>query len=641
MRRPLLVGIMVCGFVLVGQGSHPASAVPAAAQATERVEFREAPPSCAQAIKELHLEGQPVDCEEPPPPTYDPPQMHGPYRLIAPTYVGPLTYRDDPAPAFPVGAVSEDLEVLQRSPLYRPPAWLPEGYNLETLKTGETGSEDVLGALYTGSGQPVSIIWIRRYTWPLDVILPGPDSVLGFEALTVGGNPAILWYPRPGSPAAPHLTTALSYVEGDVEVTVMGEQLHPEAAKAIALSMACGAACVPLEPGGLGVEGVPGAQSADGAASPGGAPDAALVLLSSEARILEGLGTLSDFVNVIYHEPPEDSYWHGFDYPGAPEAALDLTDPDGSTADTNVYYLAWLDAPGASITATTEDYHISSHCTGRYVKLTDTDDPNHVYGRLTYVHLKEGESLPAPGDHWTTGSMWTVRYLGKVATWQEAGCTFTGPHLHQGQTLSSSDITYNAALPNPGAVIDPTWDYENNWMFKVTILDSDGDGCSDQEELGPNPNLGGQRDPHNPYDFYDVPVPTLHVGGHMWDRDKAVTIINDVLAVLQYTAIDYHEDRDGDGVDDGRAYDRSAGGAWSGPPDGAITILVDALLVLAQSGHTAVQHRHSTPPVYAVAMTGGRPSGRPPGVSPSDAPLCQSRSIPANRRAMAFFASRS
>jgi len=120
MRRPLLLGIMVCGFVLVGQGSHPASAVPAAAQATERIEFREAPPSCAQAIRELHLEGQPVDCEEPPPPTYDPPQMHGPYRLIAPTYVGPLTCEDSPDTA-PPGALSDDIQVVSTSSMYGSP----------------------------------------------------------------------------------------------------------------------------------------------------------------------------------------------------------------------------------------------------------------------------------------------------------------------------------------------------------------------------------------------------------------------------------------------------------------------------------------------------------------------------------------
>ena len=47
----------------------------------------------------------------------------------------------------------------------------------------------------------------------------------------------------------------------------------------------------------------------------------------------------------------------------------------------------------------------------------------------------------------------------------------------------------------------------------------------------------------------------------------------------------YNQDKDGDGVDDGVAYDRSATATWSGPPDGAITIVEDVLLVLAQTPH--------------------------------------------------------
>jgi subtilisin family serine protease len=129
------------------------------------------------------------------------------------------------------------------------------------------------------------------------------------------------------------------------------------------------------------------------------------------------------------------------------------------------------------------------------------------------------------------------------------------------------------------------------------IVDSDGDGCSDQEELGSNPTLGGQRDPLDPWDFYDVPVPTLHAGGSTDNRDKAISIGSDVLAVLDYTGtseggpasglgISYDEDMDGDTVKDGRAYDRSLGTAWSGPPNGSVSIGEDVLLVLDQAGHS-------------------------------------------------------
>jgi len=126
-------------------------------------------------------------------------------------------------------------------------------------------------------------------------------------------------------------------------------------------------------------------------------------------------------------------------------------------------------------------------------------------------------------------------------------------------------------------------------------VDTDGDGCADGEELGPNSDLGGTRNPVNPHDFYDVPVPTLHMGGTLANRDKAVSVLNDVLAVLEYSGTsengppnaigrDYDFDIDGDTVKDGLAYDRSPGPVWSDAPDGAINILGDALLVLAQTG---------------------------------------------------------
>jgi len=130
-----------------------------------------------------------------------------------------------------------------------------------------------------------------------------------------------------------------------------------------------------------------------------------------------------------------------------------------------------------------------------------------------------------------------------------------------------------------------------------TASDTDNDGCADSEELGADPVLGGTRDPLDPYDFYDVPVPTAFNGGTLADRDKAVSIINDVLAVLEYTGTSdggppnsigrqYNQDNNSDGEDDGLLYDRWVGATWSDAPDGAVTVIVDVLLVLAQSGHS-------------------------------------------------------
>ncbi len=60
----------------------------------------------------------------------------------------------------------------------------------------------------------------------------------------------------------------------------------------------------------------------------------------------------------------------------------------------------------------------------------------------------------------------------------------------------------------------------------VVLKDSDGDGCSDAQELGANPALGGQRDPDYFWDFFDVPT------GSPLARDRAVTA-GDIAGVVQ------------------------------------------------------------------------------------------------------------
>jgi hypothetical protein len=51
-------------------------------------------------------------------------------------------------------------------------------------------------------------------------------------------------------------------------------------------------------------------------------------------------------------------------------------------------------------------------------------------------------------------------------------------------------------------------DYGGGRLYGITggapAQDTDGDGCSDDAESGPNPSTGGDRDPEDPWDFYDV-----------------------------------------------------------------------------------------------------------------------------------------
>lgn len=118
-------------------------------------------------------------------------------------------------------------------------------------------------------------------------------------------------------------------------------------------------------------------------------------------------------------------------------------------------------------------------------------------------------------------------------------------------------------------------------------IDSDGDGCDDAFEGGPNPALGGMRDPGNPWDFFDTPD-NANV------RDLAISIA-DVARIVQRFGTT------GDpGIDPKSppppppayhpAFDRTPLGPnnWNvGPPDGAISIQ-DVALVVAQFGHTCV-----------------------------------------------------
>jgi hypothetical protein len=130
------------------------------------------------------------------------------------------------------------------------------------------------------------------------------------------------------------------------------------------------------------------------------------------------------------------------------------------------------------------------------------------------------------------------------------------------------------------------------------VIDSDGDGCRDAWELGPNAAWGGQRDPSNPWDFFDAPGPS---GG----RDGAAA--SSILEILSLTRRFGASDAGGSAEvnrDSGLeapvpqppgyhpAFDRSTpnGAAWAGPPDGAIG-MADVMLFAYQYGHTCQEAR--------------------------------------------------
>ena len=100
--------------------------------------------------------------------------------------------------------------------------------------------------------------------------------------------------------------------------------------------------------------------------------------------------------------------------------------------------------------------------------------------------------------------------------------------------------------------------------------DTDGDGCSDEQEFGPDETLGGRRNYLNPWDYFDT------------NGDQFIDLPNDILGVIQHFAptgappYDVAFDRghrDGDTL-------------WSmTAPDGVIDLPIDILGVIYQFGH--------------------------------------------------------
>ena len=128
------------------------------------------------------------------------------------------------------------------------------------------------------------------------------------------------------------------------------------------------------------------------------------------------------------------------------------------------------------------------------------------------------------------------------------------------------------------------------------IPDSDGDACGDSMKIRSSHVAGGERDPNDKWDFYDVPVPALLLGYSGQMRDRGIGVTTDVIALLHYTGKtsgdpDYIANRDGNGVEDGLQYDRrlstTPGQPWrSSAPDGGIGVTTDVIAMLAQAGNT-------------------------------------------------------
>jgi len=149
----------------------------------------------------------------------------------------------------------------------------------------------------------------------------------------------------------------------------------------------------------------------------------------------------------------------------------------------------------------------------------------------------------------------------------------------------------------------------------MDLVDTDGDGCVDSEEIAgaaaPKPGATGNYNPFDPSDFYDVPIPAVPDPNPNGTLNQAVAM-DDVLGVLFYVGtyagdagipnangVAYDVDKDGNTRKDGRDYDRAPSPApnppWNaGAPSGAVA-MDDVLAVLAQTGLSCIDAPNPQP----------------------------------------------
>lgn len=177
------------------------------------------------------------------------------------------------------------------------------------------------------------------------------------------------------------------------------------------------------------------------------------------------------------------------------------------------------------------------------------------------------------------------------------GTSTATPTATQTATVTPSDTPTNTATSTPTAT--PCPDNDGDTSCDADDPDDDNDGCTDAQELGSDPALGGQRDPDNFWDFFDVPA------GAGLTRDRDVTA-EDVFGVVgRFGATDTGPgdfDRNSDPfsmpnervAEEHRsnyhpAYDRGprvGTNAWNlGPADGAVAAL-EIFAVIGQFGHS-------------------------------------------------------
>ncbi len=147
-----------------------------------------------------------------------------------------------------------------------------------------------------------------------------------------------------------------------------------------------------------------------------------------------------------------------------------------------------------------------------------------------------------------------------------AGCTPATPTPTPTRTSTPTTTPTPTRTSTPTATHTPT-------ATATPSPDTDGDGCTDAQETGTDPQKGGDRNPNDPWDFFDV------------TGDRAIDL-QDALAILDLFGL--QPDQDGYDV----AYDRMITDPqkpWRTAPASGASLgidLQDALINLQSFGHS-------------------------------------------------------
>ena len=231
--------------------------------------------------------------------------------------------------------------------------------------------------------------------------------------------------------------------------------------------------------------------------------------------------------------------------------------------DTNIEFSANT-ATGANrgcLTGVTPAVQFGSVHKGALYSFTLTCSSSHTINQIDLVPANQ-----PPAD--TSGAQFrehsTNNQIIPAVSGIEVNC---GPKPTATPTITLTPTITPTPTPKP-----PDGDTDGDGIPNSSDPNDDNDACTDVQENGPDETLGGRRNPHNAWDFYDT------------NGDAFIDLTNDIFEVIQHYAPMGIEQEYDVNFDRGPS---SGPNAWNmTAPDGVIDLTNDILGVILQYFHS-------------------------------------------------------